>query len=503
MQSKLIVAPKKFYITTPIYYISDKMHLGHSYTTIAADIFARYYRMIGSDVFYLTGTDEHGLKIQQSAESKGLTPKQLVDGLANDTKQLWKLLDISYDEFIRTTDKKHEELIKIIVQKMFDKGDIYLGEYEGWYCKGCESYFTEKEIENGKCPIGHEVFKEKEKAYFFKLSKYQEWLLKYIEEHPEFLQPQTRKNEMLSFIKNGLDDLCISREAVSWGVKLPFDDKYTVYVWVDALFNYLSGLDYFENKEKYSKYWPPDLQLMGKEIFRFHTIYWPIFLKSVDLEIPKIEFAHGWWTVEGQKMSKSFGNVIYPDVFIEEYDLDTYRYYLFREVSFGEDGSFSIKTVKERINNELVATLGNLFSRVLTLAQKREKTFTYFTDELSEKVEEKIAEIHKGYTQINLSKVISEIFEICFLANKYVQDNKPWELINTDPEKFDQVIYVLLETLRIVAVELSPIMTKKYKIMFDQLGLDLDDKSNYLLEFSNVMENKKVKKGEYLFVKKE
>jgi len=324
MLSKLILAPKKFYITTPIYYISDKMHLGHSYTTIAADIFARYYRMIGSDVFYLTGTDEHGLKIQQAAETKGITPKQLVDDLAKDTKALWKLLDISYDAFIRTTDKKHEQLIQEIVQKMFDKGDIYLGEYEGWYCKGCESYFTEKEIENGKCPIGHEVFKEKEKAYFFRLSKYEEWLLQYIEENPTFLQPQSRKNEMLSFIKSGLEDLCISREAVSWGVKLPFDDKYTVYVWVDALFNYLSGLDYIITKEKYSRYWPPDLQLMGKEIFRFHTIYWPIFLKSVDLELPKIEFAHGWWTVEGQKMSKSFGNVVYPDEFIintqAEYD---------------------------------------------------------------------------------------------------------------------------------------------------------------------------------------
>lgn len=503
MLSKLIIAPKKYYITTPIYYISDKMHLGHSYTTIAADIFARYYRMIGTDVFYLTGTDEHGLKIQQAAESKGITPKQLVDDLAQQTKDLWKLLDISYDAFIRTTDQKHEQLIQEIVQQMFDKGDIYLGDYEGWYCKGCESYFTEKEIKNGKCPIGHEVFKEKEKAYFFRLSKYQEWLLQYIEEHPDFLQPQSRKNEMLAFIKNGLEDLCISREAVSWGIKLPFDEKYTVYVWVDALFNYLSGLDYINTKEKYLKYWPPDLQLMGKEIFRFHTIYWPIFLKSVNLELPKIEFAHGWWTVEGQKMSKSFGNVIYPDEFIEKYNLDIYRYYLFREVSFGEDGSFSIKTVKERINNELVATLGNLFSRVLALAQKRGKTFSFFKDQLSERVNEKIIEIHKAYEQINLSKVLNEIFEICYLANKYVQENKPWELIENNPEKFDQIIYVLLETLRIIAVELSPIMTRKYKVMFEQLDLDPDDKNNYLLEFSNIMENKNVKKKDHIFKKVE
>ena len=497
MVSKIISVPKKYYITTPIYYINDRMHLGHSYTTIAADIFARYYRMIGSDVFFLTGTDEHGLKIQQSAESKGLTPKQLVDTLAKETKELWETLDITYDGFIRTTDKHHEEFVQDIVKKMFDKGDIYLGEYEGWYCKGCESYFTEKEIAEGKCSMGHEVFKEKEKAYFFKLSKYQDWLLKYIEEHPEFIQPQSRKNEMLAFIKQGLEDLCISRQSVSWGIKLPMDEKSTVYVWLDALFNYYSGL------EGKNKYWPPDLQLMGKEIFRFHTIYWPIFLKSIDLELPKTEFAHGWWVVEGQKMSKSFGNVIYPDEFIKEYNLDIYRYYLFREVSFGDDGSFSKKTLHERINNELVATLGNLFSRVLTLASKREKTFDYHKDELAEKVEQKIIEIHKAYQDINLTKVVAEIFEICYLSNKYVQENQLWVTAKENPELFDKQAYVLLETLRIIAVELSPIMTRKYKVMFEQLGLDINNKEHYLLEFSKTMEGKKVNKGEYLFVKKE
>lgn len=498
MNSKLLSnIPKKFYITTPIYYVSGKMHLGHSYTTIAADIFARYYRLLGSDVFFLTGTDEHGLKIQQAAENNSLTPQQFVDDLASQTKSLWKELDISYDNFIRTTQKEHKKLVSETITKMFEREDIYLGTYEGWYCKGCESYFKEKEITNNKCPLGHEVFKEKEEAYFFKLSKYQEWLLQYIEEHPEFMQPSSRKNEMLAFIKQGLEDLCISRESVSWGIKFPMNDKLTVYVWLDALSNYLSGLN------QKDKYWPPDLQLMGKEIFRFHSVYFPIFLKSLDLEIPTTEFAHGWWVVEGQKMSKSFGNMIYPDEFIKDYSLDIYRYYLFREVPFGEDGSFSKKTLHERINNELVATIGNLFSRVITLALKREKTFVYHEDNLSKEIENKIQNIHLAYKNINLTKVILEILEMCYLANKYVQENKLWETLKENPELFDKQIYVLLETLRIIAVELSTIMTRKYQEMFEQLGLDINNKSHYILEFSNTMENKEIKKQAHLFNKVE
>jgi methionyl-tRNA synthetase len=502
MNSKLINAPKKFYITTPIYYGNDKFHLGHAYTTICADVFARYYRLIGTNVFFLTGIDEHGLKVQQSAEKQNKNPKDFLDELAIKVKELWKSLDISYDYLIRTTDENHKELVENISQKMYENKDIYLGEYEGWYCKGCESYFTEKDLVDGKCPYGHQVTYEKEPAYFFKLSKYQDWLLNYYIENPDFIQPKSRKNEMIAFIKQGLKDLCISRKSVSWGIKLPFNKDYTIYVWLDALFNYLSALNYpLDNK--FIEFWPPDFQLMGKEIFKFHAIFWPIFLKSVNLDIPKVEFAHGWWTVEGKKMSKSFGNVIYPETFVNKYGLDIFRYYLLREMSFGEDGSFCINTFHERINNELVASIGNLFNRVITLAKKRDKSYTYYKNEFSNKIEQQISLIDIEYKNKNLSKVLVEIMNISSLANKFVQDNEPWKLLKTDPIKFDKIMYVLLETLRLLALELSPILTTKYKEMFEQLGLDINNNDYKKLEYSNIMENKIVNIKNHLFTKVE
>jgi len=490
-------------VTTPIYYVNDRLHLGHAYTTIAADIFSRYYKLLGYDVFFLTGTDEHGGKVQQAAEKAGLKPKQFIDNLVIGIKDMWNLLDISYDHFIRTTDKKHVKAIQNIAKRMYDNGDIYFGEYEGWYCKGCEAYFTDKEVSENKCPYGHEVNREKEEAYFFKLSKYQDWLKNYITEHPEFLQPTSRRQEIISFIDQGLQDICISRKNVSWGIKLPFDKNYTMYVWLDALFNYLTALGY-PNGKKFKRYWSPVLQLMAKDIYRFHTIYWPIFLKSIDLDIPKSEFSHGWWTVEGVKMSKSFGNMIYPELIVNEFGLDAFRYYLFKEMSFGEDGSFSRKTFIDRINNELVAGIGNLLSRVITLAEKRntDTGYRYFRDRSFIKpIEEKITQINGYYESRELTKVVNEIFSIAILSNKYVQDNKPWELIESDPEKFDQVMYNLLEVLRILAVELSPIMTKKWKEIFAQLGLNPDDKKNQKLKFTKAMEGKIVKKGNYLFTK--
>lgn len=496
--------PEKFYITTPIYYLNGRLHLGHAYTTIAADCFARYYRLLGTDVFFLTGTDEHGLKIQKAAEDANLPAQEFLDKSCENVKNLWSKLDISYDHFVRTTDKSHIDTVTKILNIMKEKGDIYKGDYEGYYCKSCEAFFTEKDIEDNKCPLGHEVFKEKEEAYFFKLSKYEDFLLDFYEKNPNFLKPDKRKNEIINFVKNGLEDLCISREKVTWGVNLPFDEKYTTYVWLDALFNYVSALGY-PDSENFKKYWPADFQLMGKEIFnRFHTVYWPIFLKSVGLEIPKTEFAHGWFTSEGKKMSKSFGNVVYPEEYIEKYGLDAFRYYVIREVSFGEDGSFYKSNFIERINTDLVANIGNLVSRVTSLAAKRDKEegFEYFEDsEFTKQVNEKILNIHKAYESRELTRALTETFALSSLANKYVQDKEPWVLLKENVEEFDKVIYTLLETIRIIALELSPILTRTWKEIFNQLGLDISNKNNLKLEFGKTMVGKKVSKGKHLFTK--
>jgi len=494
--------PKKYFITTPIYYVSGKFHLGHAYTTIVADVFARYYRLIGSDVFFLTGTDEHGLKVQQAAEEKNVPVKEFVDSLVDYTKKVWKDLDLSYDYFIRTTDKDHIEKIKEISQEMFDKGDIYKGTYKGYYCKGCESFYTDKDVSEEKCPIGHKVILEEEEGYFFKLSKYQDWLLNHIKENPLFLRPESNKNEILAFINKGLEDLCVSRKNVSWGIQAPFDKDFTLYVWLDALFNYYTALG-GKDSENFKKYWPPDFQLMGRDISKFHAIFWPIFLKSYGLEIPKTEFAHGWWMSEGKKMSKSFGNVVYPEEYIEKFGSDVYRYYILREMPFGDDGFFTKKTFVERVNSDLVSSIGNLLSRVVALAEKRnlENGFSFYKDFFSEDVEKKIFTINELYKKQELSKVISEILQLTYSLNKYVQDNKPWELLTTDTERFDQVMYNLLESLRILALELSPFLTKKWKEMFLQLGLDSTNLGHKALAFTNTMENKTIKKGPHIFTK--
>jgi len=496
--------PKKYYITTPIYYVSGRFHLGHSYTTIVADVFARYYRLLGSDVFFLTGTDEHGLKVSQAASDAGKDNKEFLDNIVTNTKKVWKGLDISYDYFIRTTDQAHKKTVQEIAQKMFEKGDIYKGSYKGFYCKGCESFYTDKDVTDKNCPFGHLVTIEEEEAYFFKLSKYQDWLLEYIKDNPNFLAPESNKNEILAFIDRGLEDLCISRnkEKVSWGIELPFDREHTIYVWLDALFNYYSALG-GKDSEKFKQYWPPDFQLMGKEIFRFHAIYWPIFLKSLDLPLPKREFAHGWYISEGKKMSKSFGNIVYPEEYIEKFGSDVYRYYVIKEMSFGDDGSFSKKSFVERVNSDLVSSIGNLLSRVVTLAEKRNKKngFTFYKDSFSEEIEAKILEIHEHYKDYQLSKAINEILQISYILNKYVQDNKPWELLTTNVERFDQVMYNLLESIRILALELSPILTTKWKEMFSQLGLDESNLGHKTLAFTNILEGKIIKKKGHLLEK--
>ena len=363
----------KFYITTPIYYPSANFHIGHCYTTIIADAIARYRRLSGDDVFFLTGTDEHGQKIQKKAEETGVTPQKYVDEIVDNAKDLWKSLGISYDKFIRTTDKEHVEVVQKIFKKLYDKGDIYKGEYKGLYCTPCESFWTETQLVDGKCPdCGREVKEVKEESYFFRLSKYADRLLKYYEEHPEFLEPEKRKNEMIkNFFDKGLEDLCVTRTTIDWGIKVPFDPKHTVYVWLDALTNYITKLGYTtENDEMFKKYWPADMHLVGKEIFRFHAIIWPAILMALDLPLPKKVFGHGWLVINGNKISKSFGNYKDPRIYIEKTSVDALRYYLMKEITFGEDGNFSEELFVEKTNSDLSNDLGNLVSRVTTMVEK-------------------------------------------------------------------------------------------------------------------------------------
>ncbi|MDY4416752.1 methionine--tRNA ligase, partial [Selenomonas sp.] len=363
---------KPFYITTPIYYPSAKLHIGHAYCTTIADAIARYHRLAGDDVFFLTGSDEHGLKIEQKAEEAGIQPIEYTDKIVASFQALWKRLDISNDDFIRTTQKRHERVVQEIFRRIYAKGDIYKGEYKGLYCTPCESYWTEHQLdENGCCPDCHRPVQEvAEEAYFFKMSKYQDRVLQYIEDHPDFIQPVSRRNEMINFIKQGLDDLCISRTSFNWGIPVPIDPKHVIYVWFDALTNYLTPIGYLDDPEKFHKYWPADLHLVGKEIVRFHTIIWPCILMALDLPLPKEVYGHGWLIVDGDKMSKSKGNVVDPNLLIDEFGADAIRYFLLREINLGQDGNFSRDALISRINSDLANDLGNLLHRSLSMTLK-------------------------------------------------------------------------------------------------------------------------------------
>lgn len=513
---------KTFYITTPIYYPSDKLHIGHAYTTVAADAIARYKRMRGYDVMFLTGTDEHGQKIQRVAKENGVTPKEYVDHIVAGIKVLWEKLDISYDDFIRTTEKRHMEIVQKIFSRLLEKGDIYLGTYEGWYCTSCESYFTEHQLNEGHCPdCGKNVEWVEEETYFFKMGKYVDRLLQYYEENPDFIQPESRKNEMINnFIKPGLEDLAVSRTSFDWGIPIKENPKHVIYVWLDALTNYITALGYgSDDDSKFKNYWPADVHLVGKEIVRFHTIYWPIILMALDLPLPKKVFAHGWLLMKDEKMSKSKGNVIDPVTLIDAYGLDALRYYLLREVPFGADGQFTPEQFVNRINFDLANDLGNLLNRTVAMITQYfdglipeytgsnnefEQSLLQVNKEVREKYEEAIE-------QLQFSVALSSVWQLINRANKFIDETMPWKLAK-DPEKRNELASVmahLTETLRRIAVMLQPFLTETPQKMFTQLGIHNKQLFEWdsLAEFGQIPAGTKVEKGEPLFprldVKKE
>ena len=477
---------KPFFISTPIYYPSDSLHIGHAYCTTVADTIARYKRLNGHDVFFLTGSDEHGQKIERKAQENGVTPLQYVDKIVASFQNLWQKLNISHDDFIRTTSARHHAVVQDIFQKIYDNGDIYKSAYEGWYCTPCETFWVERQLNDGTCPdCGRPVEKVQEESYFFRMSKYQDRLLQYIENNPEFIQPVSRRNEMINFIKGGLDDLCVSRTTFDWGIPVPFDPKHIVYVWFDALANYITAAGYLDDREKFSRYWPADIHLVGKEIVRFHSIIWPIILMALGLELPKMVYGHGWLVVEGDKMSKSKGNVIDPVALIDEFGADAIRYFLLREITLGMDGNFSRDALINRINADLANDLGNLLHRTLNMigrfnggvieASEICQPVDPIDETLISLANRTAVEYEKLMEKMDINGAIKSVWILISRANKYIDETGPWALAK-DPakkERLNTVLYNLVETLRIVAILISPFMPLTGPKIWEQLGLSL------------------------------
>ena len=501
---------EKFYLTTPIYYPSANFHIGHCYTTIIADAIARYKRLNGYDVFFLTGTDEHGQKIEKKAIEAGVSPKEYVDKIVENAKDLWKSLDISYDKFIRTTDSEHVACVQKIFEKLYQQGDIYKGEYKGLYCTPCESFWTETQLKDGKCPdCGRDVHEVKEEAYFFRLSKYQDRLVNYIEAHPEFIQPVSRKNEMINnFIKPGLEDLCVSRTTFDWGIPVTFDDKHVVYVWIDALSNYISALGYLsEDDSVFKKYWPANLHIVGKEIVRFHTIIWPIMLMALGLELPKKVFGHGWLIIDGGKISKSLGNYQDPREYIAMYGIDAVRYFVLREVPFGNDGNFSVDAMVTRANADLANVLGNLVNRTIGMINKYFDgvvTNTRCSEELDADLI-KIAlslkdKVNEDMDKLEVSSALEHIFDLFRACNKYIDETMPWILAKEDDKKdrLATVLYNLVESIRIGTVLLSPFVPSASERIFKQLNTDMKDMTS-VNEFGGYVSGTRVGTADPIF----